>query len=117
MYLAGNTPVEGRRVDEDGKIGLAPVGFRNQVPVETEDLWQAAENLGDTDDRQISRIDNGVAAGGAHAISADPEKFKRTKCPARAGALVGDSRPRLSGATAQSIYELRPVHFPGGFAG
>src|SRR5258708_3079012 len=76
LHLPRYTPVEGGRVDDDGEIGLAPVGFFDQLAVAGEDLGQVAENLGDADDGKIFRVDDGVAAGGAHALSADAEEFK-----------------------------------------
>ena len=38
LHLPGNAPVERRRVDDDGEIGLAPVRFAQQVPVQSEDF-------------------------------------------------------------------------------
>ena len=58
-----------------------------------------AEDFGDADDGEIFRIDDCVAAGGAHAVSADAEEFE------------------LQVVAAQGFDELRAVHFPGGFAG
>ena len=86
-----------------------------------------AEDFSDPDDRQILCVDNGVAAGGAHAVTADAEELKRS--------LRRDSRPfdklragsRLSsgaklrclsrGSPLKSLNKLRAVHFPRSFAG
>jgi hypothetical protein len=58
-----------------------------------------AEDFGDADYGKIFRVDDGVAAGGAHAVSADAEEFK------------------LRFAAMQGFNKLRAVHFPGSFAG
>src|ERR1700693_3189806 len=132
LHLPCHAPVEGRRVDDDGEIRLALVGFFDQVLIKTVDLWQMAEDFGDADDREVFRVDQGVAASSAHALSADAEEFKRRRlCELRClyayRCLSGDSRPRLSsaaqrrwvspGSLMQSLDELRAVHFPGSFAG
>src|ERR1700758_3199024 len=73
LHLAGDPPVERRRVDDDGKIRLASVGFFNQVPIKSEDLRKTAEDLRDANDREVFGFDHGVKPSGAHAIPADPE--------------------------------------------
>ena len=52
-----------------------------------------AENFGDADDGKIFGVDDGVASGGPHAVSADAEEFEMVGWER----LCGDSRPRLSG--------------------
>ncbi len=76
LHLPRHAPVEGGRVDDDGEIGLALVGFFDQMLEQAVDFWQMAENFGDADDGKIFRVDDGVAAGGAHALSADAEEFE-----------------------------------------
>ena len=49
VHLAGNPPVERGRVDNDGQIGLALVGFRNQLVKQAPDFWQVTQDLRDTD--------------------------------------------------------------------
>src|ERR1700721_954655 len=132
LHLPRHAPVEGRRVDDDGEIRLAPVSFFDQVLIKTVDLWQMAEDFGDADDREVFRVDDGIAASSAHALSADAEEFKlRCSCGVRGlcgyRCLCGDSRPRLSsgaqlrwlslGSPMQSINDLCPIHFPGSLAG
>ena len=58
-----------------------------------------AEDFGDADDGEILGIDDGVAAGGAHALAADAEELER----------------RI--AAAQGFDQLRAVHFPRSFTG
>jgi hypothetical protein len=62
-------------------------------------MWQAAEDFGDTDDREFFRVDDGVAAGSAHAVSADAEEFE------------------LRFVAAHGFDELCAIHFSGSFAG
>src|SRR5580698_9859028 len=63
FHLAGDAPVEGRRIDDNGEIRLAAVGFADQVLKESPDLWQMAENFGDADDGEVFGVDDGVASG------------------------------------------------------
>src|SRR5580704_11487547 len=99
LHLPRYAPVEGRRVDDDGEIGLALVGFFDQMSKQAVDLRQMTENFGDADDGEVFRVDDRVAAGGAHAVSADAEEIE------------------VWIATAQGFDELRAVHFSGCFAG
>jgi hypothetical protein len=62
-------------------------------------LREVAEDLGDTDDGKVLGVDDRVASGGTHALSANPEKLQR-----RIAALQG-------------FDELGAVHFPGRFSG
>ncbi len=57
-----------------------------------------AKNFRDADDGKIFRVDDGVTAGGAHAVSANAEEIK------------------LRIEAAQGFDELRAVHFSGSFA-
>src|SRR6266576_2528094 len=74
FHLTGDAPVEGGRVDHDGEVGLAAIGFANQVVVEPENFWEVAEDFGDADDREIFGVDHRIAAGSAHAVPADTEE-------------------------------------------
>src|ERR1700687_525082 len=78
FHLARDTPVECRGINNDGEVGLAFVRFFKQMPIEPENLWQMAENLGDANDRQILRVDDSVAAGSPHTISAHAKEFERS---------------------------------------
>ena len=83
-----------------------------------------AEDLGDADDRKIFRVDDGIAAGGAHAIPANAEESSETVWQSRGN--VWGQPPRLSsgaklrslshGTSLQSLNKLRPIHFPGSLA-
>jgi len=99
VNLASYAPVEGRRVDHDGEVGFPLVGLGDQMPVPAVDLWQVAEDFGDAHDGEVFRVDYGVAAGGAHALSPDAEELE------------------LRVAAVQGFDELRAVHFPRSFAG
>src|SRR5882672_1360572 len=99
LHLPRYAPVERWRVDHDGEIGLAAVGFCDQTLVKAINLGQMAEDFSDADDGEIFRVDDGFATCGAHASSADAEEFE------------------LRIAAAQGFDELRAVHFSGSFAG
>src|ERR1700722_1436043 len=99
FHLAGDAPVEGGRIDDDGEIGLAAVGFADQMPEQPPDFRQMAEDFGDADDGEVFGVDDGVASGGAHAVGADAEEFERWV------------------AAAQGFDELSAVHFTRSFAG
>src|SRR5580658_1419907 len=99
LHLPGYAPVECGRVDHDGEIGLATVGFFDQMLEQAVDLGQMAKDFGDADYRKIFRVDDRVAAGGTHAVSADAEEFD------------------LRVEAMQGFDELCAVHFPGSFAG
>src|SRR5580658_9329185 len=75
LHLPRHAPVECGRVDDDGEPGLALVGFFDQTLEQAVDLRQMAEDFSDADDRKIFGVDDGVAAGGAHPVSADTEEF------------------------------------------
>src|SRR5258708_3305452 len=99
FHLPRHAPVERGRVDDDGEIWPALVDFLDQVLVEAVDLWQMAEDFGDADNGEIFRVNDSIAAGRAHAISANAEEFK---------SLI---------AATQGLDELRAIHFSGSFAG
>src|SRR5580704_11014125 len=99
LHLPRHPPVKCRRVDHDGEVGPASVSFLDQMPVEAENLGQVAENFGDADHGEILSVDDCVAAGGAHPLSANAEELN------------------LLIAAAQGCNELRAVHFSGSFAG
>ena len=42
LHFAGYAPVKGCGIDHDGEVGLASVGFFDQVPVEAVDLREVA---------------------------------------------------------------------------
>src|ERR1700686_3037741 len=126
FHLARDTPVERRRIDNDGEVRLALVRFFNQMPIEPENLWQMAKNLGDANDRKILGVDDSLASGSPHALPAHPKEFKPT-LRVSSSVLCGDSRPRLSngaklcrlslGSPPQRFHELCPIHFSRSFAG
>src|SRR5208283_264824 len=75
LHLPGDAPVESGRVDDDRKVRLALIGFGDQTLIEAVDFRQMAKNLSDADDREILRVDHGVAPSSPHALSAHPEEF------------------------------------------
>src|SRR5580704_210024 len=99
LHLPRHPPVKCRRVDHDGEVGPASVSFLDQMPVEAENLGQVAENFGDADHGEILSVDDCVAAGGAHSLSANAEELN------------------LLIAAAQRFDELRTIHFSGRLAG
>ena len=98
-HLARHPPVESGRIDDDGKVGAALVGGANQFFVKAENFWEMADDLSDTDDGEVFGVDDDVAAGGAHAVSARAEERD----------AAGDS-------SAQSFNQLRSIHFARSFA-
>ena len=66
-----------------------------------------ADNFRDTDDGEVLGIDDGVATGSPHAVSADAEEFEPTL----------RVRRFLSASSTQGRNKLRPIHFTGCFAG
>ena len=97
-HLASYAPVEGRRINDYGERGMAPVGLGDQLVKQAVDFGQMADDFGNADDGEVLGVDNRVASGGAHAVSAHAEKFRR----------------RI--AASQSLDELSAVHFTGGLA-
>src|SRR3954469_18436177 len=118
LHLPCYPPIKCRRIDDDGEIGLATVGLRDQVLVESKNLRQMIENFSDADHGKIFGIDHGFTAGSPHPLATDPEKIQ---------SLCRDSRPRLSGGAKlhrlllpgapQSLNQLRPIHFSGCLSG
>ena len=58
-----------------------------------------AENLRDADDGKVSRVDDDVASGRAHALSAGTEELERRSLP------------------TQHFNQLRAIHFARSFTG
>ncbi len=99
LHLARDPPVECGRVDHDRKIGTAAVGFGDQVMERCVNLGKMAKDLGDADDREVFGVDDRVTSGGAHALTAHAEEFKRRVL------------------TAQRLDQLRAIHFSRSLAG
>ena len=78
--------------------GRVPIGVGDQFMKESVDLWQMTEDFGDADDGEIFGVDDDVASGGAHLLSADAEELCR-----------GVPAP-------QGLDQLRAIHFPRSFA-
>src|SRR5215469_2553265 len=74
LHFPGNPPVEGRRINHDGEIGFAAVGFGDEPVKKSPDSWQMTKNFCNADDRKIMRVNHDVAAGGAHLRAADTEE-------------------------------------------
>src|SRR5206468_5700382 len=66
LHLAGNTPVEGGRVNDDGQVGFAAIGFVDQSMKEPPDFGKMTEDFGYANDCEVFGIDNCVAPRGAH---------------------------------------------------
>jgi hypothetical protein len=95
VHLTGYSPIEGWRIDDNGKIGLSRVGIGDQLVEETPDFRQVAQDLGDSDHREIFTVYNYVASGGSHRCAAHSEEFD------------------LGIAAVKSHHELRAIHFTG----
>jgi hypothetical protein len=118
LHLAGYAPVERWGIDHYSEIGLAIVGFPDQALVEAVDLREVAQDFGDADYGKVFGVDDRVAPGGSHAVSANAEETER---PWSGICSCGDSRPRLSGgaklrwlllgSAAQGLDQLSAVHF------
>ena len=99
FHLAGDPPVEGGSIDDDGEIGFALAGLGDQSAEESPDSGEVGEDFGDANDGEVFHVDDRIASGGAHFVSAGAEEFERWI------------------QAAQSFDELRPVHFTRGFTG
>src|SRR5580700_5347037 len=77
LHLPRDAPVERRRIDHDCEIRLALVSFGDQMLEQSIDLRQMAQDFSNADDRKIFRVDNRIAAGSAHPLATNAEKFKR----------------------------------------
>jgi hypothetical protein len=99
MHLARDPPVKSGRIDDDGKVGPPSVTLRNQLVKESVYFWKLAEDLSNTNNSQVIRIDDGIAPRIPHALPAYAEEFERGLLP------------------AQFLYQLRSIHFAGGFSG
>src|SRR5438105_9509570 len=105
VHLAGHAKIECWRIDDHGDIGLFWRAIHGaQQPAKFRiDFWQVAENFGHADYRQMSRLNDDVAAGGPHALPANTDELQRL--------IVG------AGAAAQRHAKLRSIQIAGGFAG
>ena len=75
-HLASYAPVESGGIDDDGKVRTAPVGLGDQFVKQAVDFWQMADDFRNADHGEIFGVDDRVASGGAHAVSAHAEKFQ-----------------------------------------
>src|SRR5262249_18156928 len=75
-HLASHSPIKRGRVDDDGQVGPASIGYCDQAMESGGDRGQMADDFGDADHREILRVDHGVAAGGAHPVSAYSEELQ-----------------------------------------
>src|SRR5207302_7087804 len=95
VHLPRHTPVESGRINDDGEVWPAAIGFKNQLVKQAPNFGKMAKDFCDSDDGKLLGIDDGVASGGAHALSANPEELE-LPCLRRASGVCGDSRHRLS---------------------
>ena len=99
LHLPCDPPVEGRRINDDGKIGLSSISFPDQVVEQAIDFGKVAEDFGDAHYGEIFGVDHRVATRVAHARPADSKEFETWVAP------------------PESLHELRAVHFTGSLAG
>src|SRR5207253_10819081 len=99
VHLPRDAPVECGRINDDGEVWPAAVGFNNQLAKQAPNFGKMAENFCDSDNGKLLGIDDGVASGGAHALSANPGEFER----------------RI--ISAQRLHKLRAIHFAGSLPG
>ena len=52
------------------------LGGADEFAEETVDFWEMAEDFGDADDGEVFGVNDDLAAGGAHAVSARTEEGK-----------------------------------------
>ena len=112
-HLPGDAPVERGRVDDHSEGGPSLVGGADELFVEPKNFRETADDLSDADDGQVFGIDDDVATGGAHALSAGAEEVNLRS-------MRRDSRPRLSSGAQlrsppQRLDQLRAIHFARGF--
>ena len=105
VHLAGHAKIEGRGIDDHGDVGLfwRAIHGAQQLAEFRIDFRQVAENFGHADHRQMSRLNDDLAAGGPHALPANADELERLIVGAR--------------AAAQRHAELRSIQIAGGFAG
>src|ERR1700683_1312335 len=58
LHLPRDAPVERRGIDDDCKIRLALVSLGDEMPEQSIDLRQMAQDFSDADDRKIFRVAN-----------------------------------------------------------
>src|SRR5258707_9673859 len=67
-HLAGYTPIEGRRVDDDSELRMFGISGADQFSEEPVNFREMTEDLGNADDREVFGVDDDFAAGGMHAV-------------------------------------------------
>src|SRR5579862_3954286 len=107
-HLTSYAPVEGGRVDDDGEIGMAFVSFRDHTAEASVDIWQVADDFGDSDHCQISCVYDGIAACSAHAVPASAEKVEF---------LARRRESCREAVRTHGFDELSTIHFSRCFAG
>src|SRR5438309_1505838 len=75
--LAGDSPVESGRINDDSEVRKTLVRFSNQPTKASVNLGQVTENLGDTHYSKVFGVYNRVATGGPHAVSTHAKKLQR----------------------------------------
>ena len=104
VQLARQAQVEVGEVDEHGGVRTASLGFANHLAKAAIDRGNVLDDLDDADLGDLSRIDQQIAAGGAHLLAAHAEELD-------AGRRIG-----LGDLPPQSLDQLCAVEFAGGFA-
>src|SRR5262245_60970184 len=74
VELARQTEVEVREVDEHGCVGLAPCSFCDHALESPADIRQMLNDFRQSNDRDVSRVDQQLATGSMHLVSAHAEE-------------------------------------------
>ena len=75
VHFAGESQVEVREVDKHGSIGPSLRGLAHHLAKTAVDGWNVLDDLNDADLGDLSRVDQQLATGGAHLLSADAKEL------------------------------------------
>lgn len=73
--LARKSQIEIRKINQDGDVWTTTLDFPNHLVEQTIDTWQVADDLGQSNHRNLMRIDNEIAPCIAHGIPANSEEL------------------------------------------
>src|SRR5258708_17002663 len=74
MKLARQTKIELREINEDCSIRSARLGLRNKTVKPREDSWQMRDHFRQSNDSNFLRVNQQLAAVGAHLLAAHAEE-------------------------------------------
>src|SRR4030095_2247048 len=93
MHFPRNPPVESGRINHDGEVRFASVGFGDELVKKAPNFRQMVEDFRNADNSEIFGIHKNVASGRTHALPASAKELNRFIM------------------LAQSSHELRTINF------